>query len=40
MKIIEGKIEEGETFKRLLYVGGVKGICFMEYDYIPMIYIV
>ena len=34
------KIKEGGTCKTLLCVWGVEGICFIEYDYIPMIYIV
>ena len=34
------KIKEGGTCKMLLCVWGVEGICFKEYDYIPMIYIV
>ena len=34
------KIKEGGTCKTLLSVWGVEGICFIEYDYVPMIYIV
>ena len=34
------KIKEGGTCKMLLCVWGVEEICFIEYDYVPMIYIV